>query len=204
LLTSNRLVERSDDDLWSAAARGDADAFATLFTRHGRAIYNFCFRLTADWALAQDLTSVTFLEAWRRREAKVEAGAVRAWLFGIANYVVRNQRRTQRRHRAMLDRLGLGGVEPDFADEVDLRIDDEVRMRSVLTALRKLPARDVEVIALCLWADLSYSEASAALGVPVGTVRSRLARARQRAGELLRDCGHSPDTEMHRETQETE
>jgi RNA polymerase sigma factor (sigma-70 family) len=174
-----------DDELWSAVARGDADAFGLLFERHGRSVYNYCFRRTGDWARAEDLTSVVFLECWRRREVSLEKDKVLPWLLGIATNVCRNQRRSLARHRAALRRLPSSESTSDFADDVLERLGDEDRMRDVLSVVSRLPRREQDVLALCVWAGLTYEDAAAALRLPVGTVRSRLARARRRLrGEL--------------------
>jgi RNA polymerase sigma factor (sigma-70 family) len=81
-------------------------------------------------------------------------------------------------------------VRGGLADDADARLDDERRMRGVLKSLGRLPGREQDVLALCAWADLSYEEAAVALGVPVGTVRSRLSRARARLRELNPETGH--------------
>jgi RNA polymerase sigma factor (sigma-70 family) len=157
-----------------------AEGFGTLFERYGRAIYNYCFRRTADWAAAEDLSSVVFLEAWRKRDrVLLHEGSALPWLYGVATNVLRNRGRSLRRHRAALERLPRDS-EPDFADDAAQRLDDEARMRRVFESYRQLPRRDQDVLALCVWSELSYEEAAVALEVPVGTVRSRLARARTR------------------------
>ena len=84
-----------------------------------------------------------------------------------------------RRYRSALARLPVDH-EADFADDAAWRIDDERQMRHVLDAFRLLPKRDQDVLALCVWSSLSYEEAAVALDLPVGTVRSRLSRARRR------------------------
>jgi RNA polymerase sigma factor (sigma-70 family) len=183
----------TDAELWRLAASGEAAAFGVLFERHGRAVYNFCFRRTADWAAAEDLMSTVFLEAWRRRsEVRLKEGRALPWLLGVATNVLRNRRRSERRHRAALARLPLER-SPDFAADADGRLDDERRMRATLRAVAKLPRREQEVLALCAWAGLSYEDAAVALGLPVGTVRSRLSRARARVRELAGDSGHESD-----------
>jgi RNA polymerase sigma factor (sigma-70 family) len=180
----------TDAELWRLAASGEAPAFGLLFERHGRAVYNFCFRRTANWAAAEDLTSIVFLEAWRRRsEVRLKDGRALPWLLGVATNVLRNRRRSERRHRAALARLPLERVA-DFADDADARLDDERRMRTTLRAVTKLPRREQEVIALCAWGGLSYEDAALALRLPVGTVRSRLSRARARLRELGDRDGH--------------
>jgi RNA polymerase sigma factor (sigma-70 family) len=185
--------QASDGELWRRAADGEPEAFGILFERHARAVYNYLFRRTADWSLAEDLTSVVFLEAWRRRrEVRLERGLALPWLFGVATNVLRNRRRSQWRYRAALERIPPEHGE-DFADDANARLDDERRMRCALRSLSKLPKREQDVIALCGWADLSYEEAAIALDIPVGTVRSRLSRARTRLRELDGPSGHEGD-----------
>jgi RNA polymerase sigma factor (sigma-70 family) len=180
----------TDAELWRLAAAGEPSAFGVLFERHSRAVYNFCFRRTADWAAAEDLTSIVFLEAWRRRsDVSLRDGRALPWLLGVAVNVLRNRRRTERRHRAALGRLPIPrGL--DFADEADSRLDDERRVGATLRTVAKLPRREQEVLALCVWAGLSYEDAALALGLPVGTVRSRLSRARAHIRELAGSSGH--------------
>lgn len=185
----------SDRVLWDRARQGDAAAFGDLFDRHARKIYNYCFRRTADWALAEDLTSTTFLIAWRSvRGESLQADSALPLLYGIATNALRNRRRSIRRGREALARLPLPRVaEPDFADEAVQRADDAAAMRGLLELFSRLPRREQDVIALCEWSDLSYEEAAAALGVPIGTVRSRLARGRSRLRELAAASGPEQD-----------
>jgi RNA polymerase sigma factor (sigma-70 family) len=181
------MTQATDAELWSRASSGEAAAFGTLFERHANAVYNFCFRRTADWSLAEDMTSVVFLEAWRRRSEVVLAGeSARPWLLGVATNVIRHRRRAQRRHRIALGRVPRE-TEPDFVGDAEARLDDERRMRAALVLLAQLPRREQDVFALCAWADLTYEETAAALRIPVGTVRSRLSRARARVRRLLEE-----------------
>jgi len=173
--SERRLLGQSDD----------VDAFAALFERYEREIYNYCFRNVGDWATAEDLTSIVFLEAWRRRDA-IFFGAVRAWLYGIATNVIRNRKRSERRFRAALTRIPADVRTPNFADDAESRIDDERSMRLILATVNQLPRHEREVLALCVWSNLSYEDAASALGVPTGTVRSRLSRAKQHLLELQR------------------
>lgn len=182
--------QATDAELWRRAVGGEPDAFGILFERHAKTVYNYLFRRTADWALAEDLTSTVFLEAWRRRgDVQLQRDLALPWLLGVATNVLRNRRRSQWRHRAALQRIPRERHE-DFAADANDRLDDERRMRFVLRSLSGLPRREQEVLTLCGWAELSYEEAAAALGVPVGTIRSRLSRARARMRELTADTGH--------------
>jgi RNA polymerase sigma factor (sigma-70 family) len=183
----------TDQELWQRALAGSSDAFGLLFERHARAVYTFCFRRSGSWSLAEDLTSDVFLLAWRRRSEVVftaEAESVLPWLFGVALNLVRNRRRSERRATAAIARLDAAAKEADFSDEVVARLADERRMREVLAVFDRLPVHEQEVLALWAWAELDYEDCALALGVPIGTVRSRLSRARSHLRELVVCSGH--------------
>jgi RNA polymerase sigma factor (sigma-70 family) len=169
---------------------GDPDAFSMLFDEHSRAVYNLAFRLTGNWSTAEEAVSLTFLEAWRlRASVKLEGGSLRPWLLGIAINVNRNMSRAARRHQAALSRLPPPPPVPDFADELAGQLDDARQLRRVLAVLGRLRADERDLIALCVWSELDYAAAAQALGVPTGTVRSRLSRARRKLRKLAADCG---------------
>ena len=193
------MSELSDGVLWARASDGDAAAFGTLFERHGGRIYNYCFRRSGDWALAEDLTSATFLLAWRsRRRDPLRAESALPLLYGIATNVLRNQRRSLKRGREAFGRLPLPRVEePDFAEEATARVDDQAAMRELLRLFSRLPRREQDVIALGEWSGLSYEDTALALGIPIGTVRSRLARGRRRLRELAAATGPEQDSSIH-------
>ena len=159
----------------------DPDALAELFDRHADRIYNHCFRATGDWAEAEDAVSAVFLEVWRHRHGvQLHDGSALPWLYGVATNVCRNLTRSRRRRTRALAALPPPAFEPDHAERVTDRLGSTALMREVLTAIQSLPERDREVLALVAWAGLTYEQAAAALDVPVGTVRSRLSRARAR------------------------
>lgn len=187
------MMERDDGTLWSRVRLGDADAFGVLFDRHADAIYNFCFRRVGNWATAEDLLSIVFLEAWRRREMDLPPDKVLPWLYGIANNVVRNQRRSRRRYVAALRRIPPPPAEEAMTEDVDERVDEERQMHRALGHLKRLRRKEQDVFVLCAWFELSYEDAAAALGIPVGTVRSRLSRARAHLRELEAASGHEAD-----------
>lgn len=143
-----------------------AEAFEELFELHFDAIYAYLARrLGPD--LARDLASETFTSAFAARKRYDAArGEVRPWLFGIANNLLRRHYRDEERRLRALARLdtpetGFPPEEPRLAD-----------------ALRELSAEERDVLLLFAWADLEYAEIASALDVPIGTVRSRLHRAR--------------------------
>jgi RNA polymerase sigma factor (sigma-70 family) len=185
-VTGDRRVSlaASDESLWQASASGDQRAFFEIYDRHAGTIYNYLFRRLADWSEAEDLTAVVFLEAFRRRkDVVILEGKLVPWLYGIATNVLRNRRRALWRHRHLVTRLADeagSAVTPDVA----ARVEAAAQMTSVLREIASLPRQQQDVIALCVWSGLSYEEAAVSLSVPVGTIRSRLARARTALSEL--------------------
>lgn len=134
--------------------------------------------------------SETFLVAWRTREqVDPEGGPLSPWLLGIATNRARNHRRGVGRRLAFLARQPKPKETEDFAEASAERLDHQRELAAVREVLDRLRQPEREVLALCVWAGLDYAQAAAALDVPVGTVRSRLSRARARlrslAGERL-------------------
>lgn len=160
----------------------DARELIACWDAYAPQIHRYCFRRTGDAALAEDLTSIVFLEAWRRRRDVMPSAP---WLYGIATNVLRNQRRSRRRHEAALARLPRPEPEPDFADTLAERVSAEQEMRLILGRLEGLHPLERDVLALCVWEGLSAREAAAALAVPEATVRTRLHRARSHLARLV-------------------
>ncbi|MFE9367235.1 RNA polymerase sigma factor [Streptomyces sp. NPDC006978] len=164
---------------------GDREAFAALYEEYARAVYNHAYRLTGDWSTAEEVLSETFLAAWRTREAiEPEGDSLRPWLLGIATNKARNANRGRGRRLAFLARRPAPEPVADIADATAGRVDDARRLAAVQRALGGLRRQEREVLVLCVWSGLDYAEAAEALGVPVGTVRSRLSRARTRLRRL--------------------
>lgn len=183
-----RVGPRTDYDLIRASLHRP-EVFAEIFDRHAPAIHRFLSRRVGD--LADDLLSETFLTAFRRRgDYRADRVDVRPWLYGIgANLIRRHQRDEVARYRA-LGRSSVSAVVPRFrsADEFDGavdRLDAQALGPSLASALAALEARDREVLLLIAWGDLNYAEVATVLDIPVGTVRSRLHRARRRIQACL-------------------
>ena len=174
------MTPESDGELWLRIAAGEAEAFGELFERHAQAVYAFLAHRTGSSTAAEDLVSVTFLEAWRRRQTtELTNATARPWLIGIANNCARNHWRSLRRYRHAIERLPRTS-STDATDEVADRVDAARAISDAKKAISKLPRGEMEVVVLVLWNGLTYEEAAAALHIPVGTVRSRLASARKR------------------------
>ncbi len=173
---------------------GEPAAFGLLFDAFAGVVHRHAVRRTGDWATAEEVVSLTFLEAWRLRERLLPEGdSPLPWLLGIATNVLRNMSRAARRHRDALQRLPARQGVPDFADDLVDRMHDESRLAAVQRALGRLRRHEQEVFMLCVWNGLDYAAAAEALGVPVGTVRSRLSRARDRLRQFV-DAGREPAT----------
>ncbi|MCX0241659.1 RNA polymerase sigma factor [Streptomyces drozdowiczii] len=167
---------------------GDRRAFAALYEEYARPVYNHAYRLTGDWSAAEEVMSETFLAAWRTRQSvEPEGESLLPWLLGIATNKARNANRGTGRRLAFLARRPAPEPVADIADAAAGQVDDARRLAAVRQALDGLRRQDREVLALCVWSGLDYAEAAEALGVPVGTVRSRLSRARERLRRLTDD-----------------
>ena len=152
--------------------------FSSLYERHVRAVASYVARRTGS-ELSEDLTAEVFVRAFRKRAVfRDERGSALPWLLGIANHLIADHRRAERRRLEMLQHLArirpmpsetsVGVLAPDLVGE-----------------LLRLPAADRDTLLLVVWGELSYAEAATALSVPVGTIRSRIARARQRLGAAI-------------------
>jgi RNA polymerase sigma-70 factor (ECF subfamily) len=161
-----------------AASLADPRAFGVIFERHFAAIHGY-LRRRLDRQLADELAAQTFLIAFDRR-FRFERGRAdsRPWLFGIATNLIREQRRSEVRELRAMARLTPDPV-PGF-EGIESRIDAE-RMRGLLAgALAELPQEEADVLLLLVWAELDQPEIADALAIPLGTVKSRLSRARSR------------------------
>lgn len=176
----------SDRTLWERATDGDSDAFGELYDRHAQAIYNFLYRRTGSWSDAEDLTSTVFLHAWRRRtEVVLDRDSALPWLLRTADYTVRNEWRAKLRYRkAVAAAWLLVDHVRDHADDVAGRLDDDERIQQARASLKRLPKQEREIVELCIWAGLDQQAAAVALNIPIGTVKSRLSRARKHLREL--------------------
>jgi RNA polymerase sigma factor (sigma-70 family) len=165
------------------------EAFAVLYDRHAAALHRYVARRLGEGA-ADDIVADTFLTAFRKR-ARYDPSAARdarPWLYGIAANLIGKHTRSEVRMLRAYARTGADPVltqRETAADDALSRVDAAAGQRDLARALATLAHGDREVLLMIAWADLSYAEVAAALGIPVGTVRSRLNRARTRIRTAL-------------------
>jgi RNA polymerase sigma-70 factor (ECF subfamily) len=172
-------LPESDRVLWARVSADDSDAFSVIFDRHAGAIFRYALRRCSDWSMAEDVVATTFLEAWRKRRATLTIEeSITPWLFGVATNVLRNLTRSRRRYESALERLaGTRPTDGDSEEAVVARVDADLAASALAKAISGVPRRQQDVIWLCMVEGLSHREAATALGVPSGTIKSRLSRA---------------------------
>lgn len=184
------LAHEDDGALIRRAQAGDAEAFGRLVERYMRRAYYSALSLVGTREDALDLSQEAFARAFRARRSIDPERPFYAWLYQILRNLCFNFLRDRRAHTLKLETAGSW-----LADEAAARIDadpaqalerEEARRR-VNAAIERLPARDREVLALKEFEGLSYKEIAALVGIPIGTVMSRLYSARQRLADALED-----------------
>jgi RNA polymerase sigma factor (sigma-70 family) len=161
----------NDEAEWADALLGDGEAFGRIFDRHYSRVFRHSYRLVSIPADVDDLVSMVFLEAWRKRHSlRFVEGSLLPWLLVTATNLSRNLARNGRRYREVLSQLPVDLHEDDAPPEGGDGHD----------ALRQLSPNDQRVIVLCVLEGFSERDAAFVLGIPSGTVKSRLSRAKAR------------------------
>ncbi|WP_050901731.1 RNA polymerase sigma factor [Microbacterium testaceum] len=168
-------MEDDDAGLWARVLGGDELALAALFDRYDGRLFRHASRLLTHREDAKDAVTVAFFELWRKRASvRLVEGSPLPWLLNTVAHCARNLERSGRRYRALLDRAPVSVAASHDHDDSD-----------VMAALRRLPEREQAVMVLAVLEGYSEREVAQALGIPAGTVKSRLARAKARLrGEL--------------------
>ncbi|MDQ3856615.1 MAG: sigma-70 family RNA polymerase sigma factor [Chloroflexota bacterium] len=182
-----------DEALVRAAQQGSLASFNQLVERYQTALYNFVLRHVFDPQLAEDVTQEAFLSAWRA-VSSYKGGSFRAWLFRIAINEARDlHRRAHRRPSTSLDTMvaegTLGSHEATGERGPEEQVVSSATMQSIEAALQKLPGDQRMVILLSDVQQMPYEEVAEALGLPLGTVKSRLFRGRVALRRLLVESG---------------
>ncbi len=178
--TDSEIVERS----WNAP-----QAFGELFDRHAPAVARYAIRRIGEGD-SQDVVSETFLVAFKKRRGyDLTRADARPWLFGIATLIFQDHRRTEAKLWRSIAASSSVALLHDVTGDIDSRLDAGSAVKRMARDIRKMPDHDRDVLLLHAWGDLDYLGIAEALDIPIGTVRSRLNRARR----VLRIAGDTND-----------
>ncbi|HWE91965.1 MAG TPA: RNA polymerase sigma factor [Pseudonocardiaceae bacterium] len=166
----------------TAVAGGDQDALRDLYERHSSGLLRLLRRLTSNTGVAEEILQETWLAVWQSAGSFRAESSARGWLYGVARRQAHNR---LRRATAVEVDLDEAADVPDPAPGVEDRVLAEAEQESLAAAITELPEHLREVLVLVLAEDLSYPEVSAALGIPVGTVKSRMSHARRQLSARL-------------------
>lgn len=174
----------TDAELLNQAV-SDPLAFETVFVRHASAIHRYLAR-RVEPAMVEDLVAETFALAYdQRTRYRPEYPDARPWLFGIATNLVRHHFRSERARLRAYARVDVDLGTPGADAEAVARVDAQAIRSELAGALGRLKPGDRDALLLMVWAELSYQQIARALDIPVGTVRSRINRARRHMREHL-------------------
>jgi RNA polymerase sigma-70 factor, ECF subfamily len=180
-----RSNSESDTDLYRAVAQGSGEAMATIYQRHGPLIYRFSLRITQDQSIAEEVTQDVFLALLRQSDRFDPArAALSTWLCGIARRLVWKQLERRQRH-LLIDLPEESGEAESLEGDPDVTLSRNEAVAAVQRGLDTLPVQLKEVIVLCEFEEMKYEDAALVVGVPVGTIRSRLHRAKARLALAL-------------------
>ena len=183
--------ERCDDATVIARSLDDPEQFAVVFRRHAPDIHRYVVRRLGPGA-ADDVVAETFLTAFRfRSRYRSDRADARPWLYGIATNLIGQHRREKVRQYRIRQAAIPDLDTPGHAEQVAADVTARAVRGLLVTALDELRPDDRDVLILIAWEELTYHEAARALGIPVGTVRSRLNRARAVIRKVLAAYGHS-------------
>jgi len=187
------MSEAGTDAAVIVASRADPARFSVLYDRYTMQLYRFAYRRVGP-DTAEDVVAETFLAAFRhRRRYDPRRPDARAWLFGIlVRELAQHRRREAARYRALAKAPADSPVDGP-ADRVAAAVGARALRGVLATALAELADGDRDVLLLLAWGDLSYAEVAESIGIPVGTVRSRVHRARRQLRDAL--GGSDPTTE---------
>ena len=176
-------VETSSDDMLVARiGEGDRLAMQTLFARHRTPVYRWLLRFVGNETLAEDLVSDVFLDVWRQASRFEGRSSVSTWLLAIARFKAISARR--RRTDAELDE-SVESTVADTADDPAVVLEKKNRDEMLRAALTRLSAEHKEIIDLVYYHEKSVDECAQIIGVPSGTVKTRMFYARRKLAELV-------------------
>ena len=191
-VVSNDGQDATDGELLFRLSRGDERAYRQLHDRHARPVYRVALVLVRKPWDAEEVAATAFLELWRKRDGvRLFDGSVLPWLLTVTSFVAKNQLRSMRRYSRLLSRIPHDDLSPDPADEVGRAMDALRMSEDVRAVLQQLNSRDASIVLLSVVQELPMKDTALALGIPEGTVKSRLSRVKARLRVSLRDYAPS-------------
>ncbi len=178
------LSDMPDGELVRRVSSDDRLAFQILVERYGRRVYNFIHRMVSDSALAEDILQETFVRVYRKRSMGNRVRNFPSWVYAIAANLARDELRKRRRKVLSEDPLKIDCLSDD-SNRPDVRAERRELRRRIDVAIQGLPPQQREVLVLRDIEGLSYEEITSVLRVRMGTVKSRLNRARLKLQEEL-------------------
>ena len=175
-----------DQELIESVAAGDKSALEQLFTRHSTRMYRFVLRITGNATLSEDIISEVFLEVWRRPDRFQARSQVSTWLFAIARNKALQALRS-RRQRPIEEDGTADAV--DSAGDPEALLHEKSRSAVLKRCLSLLSPIQREIVDLVYYHEKSVAEVAQIVGIPAGTVKTRMFRARNRIAELLAEAG---------------
>jgi RNA polymerase sigma factor (sigma-70 family) len=176
-----RFTAPDDGELLYRLSRGDEPAYRLLHNRHQAPVFRTSLVLMRTTWDAEEVAATAFFELWRKRDkVRVVDGSVLPWLLATTSFAAKNSQRARRRYNRLLSQIPRESDVPDHADDVAHAMDALKISHKVREALQQLNSRDASVVILCMLHELPIAEAAVALGIPQGTVKSRLHRVKVR------------------------
>jgi RNA polymerase sigma factor (sigma-70 family) len=175
----------------------EPERFAGVFDHYYSQIHGYAARRLGQ-SLADDVTAETFLVAFaRRKQYDVSRPDARPWLYGIASNLIAQHHRAEARQYRALARTGVEEISEGHADRVAVRLDAQACRPLLAAALAGISDADRDVLLLVAWAELTSEQTGEALGIPAGTARSRLHRARKQIRAALGQAGPAASGQEH-------
>lgn len=187
---SDRLAQNApgDGELLFRLSRGDEPAYRMLHDRHQAPVFRLSLVLMRTSRDAEEVAAMAFFELWRTRDrVRVVDGSVLPWLLATTSFAAKNSLRSRHRYRRLLHRIPHEEHVSDHADEVVRAMDALKISESVRDVLLQLNPRDAGIVVLCVIHEVPITEAAVVLGVPEGTVKSRLSRVKKRLRRELHE-----------------
>jgi RNA polymerase sigma-70 factor, ECF subfamily len=192
--------DQTDVEILSDVADGNIEAYGRIVTRYKARLYNFVFRFVGERETAEDIVQETFLRAFRKRQDYRAIANFSTWLFTIAGNLAKSELRRRKRWRLFSlhkDENDEGGYElPDESHRPDTVTESEIADVQIHKAIQSLPANYRQVVLLRDVEGMSYQEIAEISNCPVGTVKSRVNRARLKLQQKLRNEGRDVGLEM--------